>query len=106
MARTLAPTGEGPPALVVAQACARLLVQVLALSPQVRRVGVAGGDTSSVALRALDAWALGWLGHLGPGVSLTRVHADAPALDGLELVLKGGQMGPPELFRQLLHGTH
>ncbi|MCZ4312992.1 four-carbon acid sugar kinase family protein [Comamonadaceae bacterium G21597-S1] len=105
MARTRTPAADGPPALRVAQACARLLVEVLARSPQVRRVGVAGGDTASMALRALDAWALAWQGQLGPGVPLTRIHSDRPALGGLELMLKGGQMGPPGLFRQLLHGV-
>jgi 3-oxoisoapionate kinase len=38
-------------------------------------------------------------------VALTRLHADDAALDGLELMLKGGQMGPPDLFLRLLHGT-
>ena len=105
MARTRPPAAGGVPPLAVAQVCGRLLVQVLARSPQVKRVGVAGGDTSSVALRALGAWAVGWLGDFCPGVSLTQVHAKAPALNGLELMLKGGQMGPPELFRQFLHGV-
>lgn len=104
LARTVAPTDNGPPPLAVAQVCGDLLARVLALSPQVRRVGVAGGDTSSMALRALGAWALAWSGHLAAGVALSRLHADAAALDGLELMLKGGQMGPPELFVQLLDG--
>jgi 3-oxoisoapionate kinase len=105
LARTAAPADRGPPPLQVAQVCADLLARVLALSPQVRRVGVAGGDTASLALRALGAWALAWAGTLAAGVALTRLRADKPALDGLELMLKGGQMGPPELFSQLLDGT-
>ena len=51
----------------------------------VRRVGIAGGDTSSLSVEALGIWALGFAGTLAPGVSLTRVHADDPALDGLLL---------------------
>ena len=105
LARTASPLAHGPPPLAVAQVCATLLVRVLALSPQVRRVGVAGGDTASLALRALGAWALAWSGTLAAGVPLTRLRADSPALDGLALMLKGGQMGPPELFSQLLDGT-
>ncbi|MES2959040.1 MAG: four-carbon acid sugar kinase family protein [Pseudomonadota bacterium] len=105
MARTVAPTEGGPAPLDVARICAELLARVLALSPQLRRIGVAGGDTSSLALRALGASALAWSGHLAPGVALTRVHAEGATLDGLELMLKGGQMGPPDLFLRLLHGT-
>jgi hypothetical protein len=31
--------------------------------------------------------------------------ADAPWLDGVELMLKGGQMGPESLFEDLVRGT-
>ena len=69
-----------------------------------KEVGVAGGDTSSLALRALGAWGLSWQGQLAPGVALTRLHADNHALQGLEILLKGGQMGPPDIFTRLLLG--
>ncbi len=105
LARTNPPADGGPAALVVARVCADLLAQVLALSPHVRRVGVAGGDTSSLALSVLGAWGLSWSGTLAPGVALTQLRADHPALDGLQVMLKGGQMGPPNLFRSLLTGT-
>jgi uncharacterized protein YgbK (DUF1537 family) len=105
LAVTTAPVAGGPAPLDVARVGGDLLARVLALNPPLRRVGVAGGDTSSLALRALGAWALGWAGTLAPGVALTRLHADDPALDGLELMLKGGQMGPPDLFQRLLRGV-
>ncbi len=95
----------GPSRLEVAQACGKLLRRVLELAPGVRRVGIAGGDTSSISVEALGIWALGFVGLLGPGVSLTRVHADDARLDGLELILKGGQMGPADVFARLLRGT-
>jgi 3-oxoisoapionate kinase len=95
----------GPSRLEVAQACGELLRRVLELTPVVRRVGIAGGDTSSISVEALGIWALGFVGMLGPGVSLTRVHADDQRLDGLELMLKGGQMGPADVFARLLRGT-
>jgi 3-oxoisoapionate kinase len=95
----------GPAAAEVASACGRLLARVLEAAPQVRRVGVAGGDTSSLALRHLDAWALGCTGRLAPGVPLVRARSDRRRLDGLELMLKGGQMGPPGLFELLRAGT-
>jgi uncharacterized protein YgbK (DUF1537 family) len=95
----------GPSRLEVAQACGKLLRQVLERAPVVRRVGIAGGDTSSISVEALGIWALGFIGLLGPGVSLTRVHADDQRLDGLELMLKGGQMGPVDVFARLLRGA-
>jgi uncharacterized protein YgbK (DUF1537 family) len=95
----------GPSRLEVARACGKLLRNVLERAPVVRRVGIAGGDTSSISVEALGIWALGFIGMLGPGASLTRVHADDARLDGLELMLKGGQMGPVDVFARLLRGT-
>ena len=39
------------------------------------------------------------------GVPLVRAFSDETRLDGLELMLKGGQMGPPDLFVTLRSGT-
>ncbi len=105
LAHTSPARDGGPAALEVAAAGGQLLARVLELAPGVRRVGVAGGDSSSLAVQALGAWALGHAGTLAPGVALTRLHADSPRLDGLELMLKGGQMGPPDLFERLVRGT-
>jgi uncharacterized protein YgbK (DUF1537 family) len=88
----------------LAMACGQLLRRVLQAAP-VTRVGVAGGDTSSHALKALDIWGLSYLGNLSPGVALCRAHAQAAGLDGLEIMLKGGQMGGADLFERLLEGT-
>jgi uncharacterized protein YgbK (DUF1537 family) len=67
-----------------------------------RRIGVAGGDTSSMAAKALDIWALSFADVLAPGVTLCRAHSDDPHLNGLELMLKGGQMGSVDIFERLL----
>lgn len=104
----LAHTGSaqpgGPPPLAVAQLGGRLLAAVLRRAPAVRRVGVAGGDSSGFAVQALAPWALAWAGTLAPGVPLLRLQADDVRLNGVELMLKGGQMGPPDVFLRLLHG--
>lgn len=105
LAKTTSADGPQAAPLAVADASARLLARVLELAPQVKRAGVAGGDTSSFALRTLDPWALRWAGSLAPGVPLLRLQADQARLDGLELMLKGGQMGPPDVFQRLLNGT-
>jgi 3-oxoisoapionate kinase len=101
------PSARKPDAnALVSQATARLLGKVIAeqarLGRPLRRVGIAGGDTSSLAVQALGAWGLSCVGGLGPGVALSRVHADDAALDGVELMLKGGQMGGEDVFAQLL----
>ncbi len=98
-------TDGGPSQLSVAQAGGRLLADVLRRAPFVRRAGVAGGDTSSLAVEALDIWALGFAGTLSKGVTLTRANSEDKRIDGLELMLKGGQMGGPDLFERLLGGV-
>ncbi|TFZ05674.1 four-carbon acid sugar kinase family protein [Ramlibacter henchirensis] len=102
LAATLRTSAGQPAAREVAQLCGRLLARVLALAPAVRRVGIAGGDSSSHAVRALGLWGMSHLGQLAPGVPLVRAHAQDARLDGLELMLKGGQMGPPDLFTRLV----
>jgi len=92
---------DAPPSATLAAACGRWLDAVLRACP-VRRVGVAGGDTSSHALKSLDVWGLSYLGALAPGVALCRASSAAPHLDGIELMLKGGQMGAPDLFERLI----
>lgn len=90
----------------IAQASARFVSRVLARQAgagrPLRRVGIAGGDTSSHAVKALSLWGLSCAGTLCPGVTLSRAHSHDPAFDGLELMLKGGQMGAEDLFEQLL----
>jgi len=106
LACTVAGEGRNPDvqARDLAVAGGQLLAEVLRRTP-VRRVGIAGGDTSSHAVRALDGWGLRYVGPLGPGAPLCRMHSDQPSLDGMELMLKGGQMGGPDIFERLVHGT-
>ncbi|MBB6558167.1 uncharacterized protein YgbK (DUF1537 family) [Acidovorax soli] len=103
LAVTAGSAAQGATAHQVAQAGGRLLAQVLAQVP-LRRIGIAGGDTSSLAVQALAAWGLSYRASLAPGVALCRLHSDGPGLDGMEIMLKGGQMGPDNLFERLLHG--
>jgi uncharacterized protein YgbK (DUF1537 family) len=65
----------------------------------VGRVVLCGGDTASHAVQQLKLTAITFAGALAPGAPLCRAHADEGAgLDGLELVLKGGQIGPENFF--------
>ena len=103
-AEGIATAGVPAGSRALAEACGAWLARVLAAGP-LRRVGIAGGDTSSLSVQALDAWGLSYLQPVAPGLALCRLHSDVPTLDGMEIVLKGGQMGPPDLFERLLHGA-
>lgn len=100
----VAPMDAPADARALALACGELLAQVLKSAP-IKRLGIAGGDTSSHAVQALDAWGLSYQAQLAPGVALCRLHSDDLALDGLEIMLKGGQMGGEMLFEEFLNGT-
>jgi uncharacterized protein YgbK (DUF1537 family) len=79
-------------------ALGRLLLE-LVQQTGVGRVVLCGGDTSSHAVQQLNLTAITFAGALAPGAPLCRAHTDeATGLDGLELVLKGGQIGPEEFF--------
>lgn len=64
----------------------------------VRRVVVAGGDTSSHAGSQLGIEALTFVCPLTPGAPLCRAWSANPARDGMEIVFKGGQCGAPDFF--------
>ncbi|MBN3728963.1 four-carbon acid sugar kinase family protein, partial [Burkholderia sp. Ac-20379] len=42
---------------------------------------------------------------MAPGAPLCRAWSDNPARDGLEIVLKGGQMGAASFFGSVREGT-
>jgi uncharacterized protein YgbK (DUF1537 family) len=69
-----------------------------------RRVLFAGGDTASHGVAQLGVDALTWAAPLAPGAPLVRSHADDAELDGLELVLKGGQVGGHDFFERVRRG--
>jgi uncharacterized protein YgbK (DUF1537 family) len=69
----------------------------------VRRVVVAGGDTSGQVLRQLEVTALEPAGSprpISPGVHLCRAASAVPDLDRLEVLLKPGQLGEVDLFTE------
>jgi uncharacterized protein YgbK (DUF1537 family) len=76
----------------------------LLLTSGVRRIVVAGGDTSTHAIKQLGLAALTFKASLTPGAPLCRGHLPGSPLDGLELVLKGGQIGPEDFFEQVRKG--
>lgn len=73
---------------------------------QLSRVIVAGGDSSSHALGQLDIFALTCRLPLAqsPGSPLCLAHSGAAKLNGLEIALKGGQLGDDRYFVRLRDG--
>ncbi|MEV4178622.1 four-carbon acid sugar kinase family protein [Nonomuraea sp. NPDC049709] len=64
----------------------------------VRRLVVAGGDTSGQVVAALGAYALDVVACLAVGGPVCVLASDDPACDGLEVALKGGQVGGDDFF--------
>jgi uncharacterized protein YgbK (DUF1537 family) len=81
----------------------RLAKQLLRQSG-VSRLVVAGGDTSGYVTRALGIYALECRAGLEPGAPLCSAYSHEPGLDGLELVLKGGQVGGEAFFEHVRLG--
>ena len=71
-----------------------------------KRVILAGGDTSSHALGELDVFALTTRFPMAatPGSPLCTAASADPALDGLEIAMKGGQVGGDDYFTSLRDG--
>jgi 3-oxoisoapionate kinase len=71
------------------------------------RAVIAGGDTSSHALRQLEIFALTTRLPLPttPGSPLCVAHSDHNAFDGLEIGLKGGQVGNDDYFVKIRDGA-
>ncbi len=69
----------------------------------VTRAIVSGGDTSGHAIACLEIFALSALAPTIPGAALFRAHAEG-SRDGLEIALKGGQMGSPDYFGWIRDG--
>lgn len=73
---------------------------------QLTRAVIAGGDTSSHALRELHVQALTTLLPLPqtPGSPLCTAHGTYSATNGLQIALKGGQVGSDGYFSQIRDG--
>jgi 3-oxoisoapionate kinase len=69
------------------------------------RAIISGGDTSGHAASTLGVYALTAVAPLAPGSPLCRAHSDDAALAGLEIALKGGQVGGPDFFCAAKRGT-
>lgn len=87
----------------VGEGLGRILDRVLR-EAHLRRGVIAGGDTSGHGALVLGIYALTALAPTVPGAALFRAHSDHLAHDGLEIALKGGQMGTEDYFGRIRAG--
>ncbi|MBB6731028.1 four-carbon acid sugar kinase family protein [Cohnella sp. CBP 2801] len=69
-----------------------------------KRIAIAGGDTSGFVMKQLGVYAMEMAAPLVPGAPLCRAYSRDGRFDGLEVVLKGGQMGGEDFFAQVREG--
>ncbi|ESX95556.1 four-carbon acid sugar kinase family protein [Mesorhizobium sp. LNJC405B00] len=82
------------------------LLRALTIEQKLQRVVIAGGDTSSHALGQMGVGALTVRMPLpaSPGSPLCVAHSHIEAIDGLEVALKGGQVGTDRYFSAIRDG--
>lgn len=82
------------------------LLRALTIEQKLRRVVIAGGDTSSHALgqMGIDALTVRMPLPASPGSPLCLAHSRIAAIDGLEVALKGGQVGTDGYFSAIRDG--
>lgn len=95
----IASTGTSPEAVNerIGEGLGTILDRIL-LTSGVTRAVISGGDTSGRAASMLGIDALTAIAPLAPGSPLCRARAVRPDRDGLEIALKGGQVGAQDFF--------
>ncbi|RWC50681.1 MAG: four-carbon acid sugar kinase family protein [Mesorhizobium sp.] len=86
--------------------CLGEILRSLTIEQSLRRVVIAGGDTSSHALgeMGVDALTIRMPLPASPGSPLCVAHSRVKAIDGLEVALKGGQVGTDRYFSAIRDG--
>ena len=97
-------TGTLIPASVLGAALGKIALAAVERG-SIRRLLVAGGDTSSYAGRALGIEAVEMIAPLAPGAPLCRVYATGTPVHGLEINFKGGQVGATDYFGSVARGS-
>jgi len=80
------------------------VLQTILHKTGLRRACIAGGDTCSYAAPQLGIYALEAMTPLAPGGPLCRASSEQAAMDGIEIVLKGGQVGKADYFGKIRAG--
>ena len=75
-----------------------IIAKAAAVQSLVKRIIIAGGDTSSYAARAMEIEAVTMIAPFGFGAPLCKVISVNKSIDGLEVNFKGGQVGSETYF--------
>ena len=89
-------------AQTIGEALSAVMNGILERVPAMSRVVVAGGDSAGAVAGTLNIAALSIHAQLSPGAPLCRAWSEQAGRDGLQISLKGGQMGPPDFFGKVL----
>ena len=81
-----------------------LILAKVARASQLERVILAGGDSSGYAAGGLGVEALEMVAPLVPGSPLCRARSRDARLDGIGIVMKGGQVGGADYFEAVRQG--
>ncbi len=65
---------------------------------KIKRIVIAGGDTSSYAGRAMNIEALEMIAPFVSGAPMCKIYSSNNSIDGIEINLKGGQVGAEDYF--------
>ena len=71
---------------------------------KLKRIVVAGGDTSSYAARAMEIDAVEMIAPLVIGAPLCKAYSKNKKINGLEVNFKGGQVGSEDYFEVIANG--
>ena len=73
-------------------------MKLTAKQVELKRIVIAGGDTSSYAARAMGIEAVEMMAPFSLGAPICLANAPKSAVDKLQVIFKGGQVGKPEFF--------
>jgi uncharacterized protein YgbK (DUF1537 family) len=76
------------------------------LATGISRVIVAGGDTSGFVTREMGIYGLEMLLPVSPGAPLCKAYSLEEKMEGIELALKGGQLGGPHYFSDVRQASN
>ncbi|MBL7742596.1 MAG: four-carbon acid sugar kinase family protein [Chitinophagaceae bacterium] len=74
------------------------IVKQICKQIKLKRVVIAGGDTSSYAARAMEIDAVEMIAPAVSGAPLCKAHSKNNSMNGLEVNFKGGQVGDEKYF--------
>jgi len=83
-----------------------LIAVGVACKTPLKRMIIAGGDTSGYVARAMGIEAVEMISPISPGAPLCKAYAPGSPAHGLEVNFKGGQVGSEDYFETVLQGKN